>query len=398
MLILLLAAIDLGRIYYAQITVANAARSGAYEYSTSLASTGRTATYIAGAGCPTPATANTVMCAILHESSGSAVNITPADVSVTCTPSCSPSYGNRVGVTVVGHFSVLTPLIWVFTGGANVDFSSTAIADVIRIPGPVGASAPTASFTATPPTGTTPLAVTVTDTSTGAATAWAWDFGDGTTYVGRTPPAHTYALSGFYTIRLTASNASGSSVAMHDITVTSVVVVPPVAAFTATPMSGNAPLDVSVTDGSGGTPTAWAWTFGDGQTSNLQSPPVHTYLSAGTYQLKLTVTNSAGSDFVMKNIVVSSACPLPVAGFSHSQQNKNKPVDFVSLSTPTNPPACAISYWRWQYGDPGSNAKAGNFPTSSFDYNSPGATFQVTLTVTNPAGTTSTTQSVTTKP
>ena len=54
MLILLLAAIDLGRIYYAQITVANAARSGAYEYSTSLASTGTTPTYVAGAGCPTP--------------------------------------------------------------------------------------------------------------------------------------------------------------------------------------------------------------------------------------------------------------------------------------------------------------------------------------------------------
>ena len=399
MLILLLAAIDLGRIYYAQITVANAARSGAYEYSTSVAATGRTPTYVAGTGCPTPPTANSVMCAVLHEANGSAVNIAPADVSMTCTPACSPTYGNKVGVTVVGHFQVLTPLMWVFTGGSNVDFASTAVADVIRVPGPAGSTAPSASFDATPLTGDAPLAVTVTDTSTGGPTAWAWNFGDGTpTVIGRVQPAHTYALSGTYTIRLTASNTGGSSDAYRDITVTAPVVVAPVAAFDATPMTGNAPLVVAVSDSSGGTPTSWAWTFGDGGTSNVQNPPPHTYASAGTYQLRLTVTNSAGSNFLQKDIVVGSACPLPVAGFSYSQQNKNRPVVFTSTSTPTSPPACAISFWRWQYGDPGNNTDAGNFPTSSFDYNNPGNTYNVTLTVTSPAGITSTTQSVTTRP
>ena len=187
---------------------------------------------------------------------------------------------------------------------------------------------------------------------------------------------------------------------MHDITVTSVVVVPPVAAFTVTPvtLTGNAPLVVTVADASGGTPTSWAWTFGDAQTSNVQNPPAHTYTSAGTYQLKLTVTNSAGSDSIEVPIVVTSACPLPVANFTFSQQNKNKPVDFVSTSTPTSPPACAISYWRWQYGDAANNTSAGNFPTASFDYNNPGHTYTVTLTVTNPAGITSISKSVTTKP
>ncbi|WP_442919718.1 PKD domain-containing protein, partial [Methanomethylovorans sp.] len=64
----------------------------------------------------------------------------------------------------------------------------------------------------------------------------------------------------------------------------------PVAAFTANVTSGTAPLTVSFTDQSTYSPTQWAWNFGDGQNSNLQHP-IHTYGSAGTYTVTLTVTN-----------------------------------------------------------------------------------------------------------
>jgi PKD repeat protein len=76
---------------------------------------------------------------------------------------------------------------------------------------------------------------------------------------------------------------------------------------------------------------------------------------------------------------------LPSPSFLFSQQNKTKPVVFVSTSAPTSPPVCAITYWRWDYGD--TQFDAGNFPTASHDYNQQDSTFQVTLTVTNPAGT-----------
>ncbi|MGA2934840.1 MAG: DUF2341 domain-containing protein, partial [Methanomicrobiales archaeon] len=62
---------------------------------------------------------------------------------------------------------------------------------------------------------------------------------------------------------------------------------PPVAAFSASPISGKAPLTVTFTDQSTNTPTSWSWDFGDGATSNLQNP-VHTYTAAGTYTVKLT--------------------------------------------------------------------------------------------------------------
>jgi serine protease AprX len=70
---------------------------------------------------------------------------------------------------------------------------------------------------------------------------------------------------------------------------------PPVANFSASPTSGFAPLAVSFTNLSTGGPTAWAWDFGDGGTATIQNPS-HTYASAGTYTVSLTVTAPGGSD------------------------------------------------------------------------------------------------------
>lgn len=53
-------------------------------------------------------------------------------------------------------------------------------------------------------------------------------------------------------------------------------------------------LTVNFTDASTtplGTILSWAWNFGDGNTSTLQNP-THTYATAGTYAVSLTVTNS----------------------------------------------------------------------------------------------------------
>lgn len=76
--------------------------------------------------------------------------------------------------------------------------------------------------------------------------------------------------------------------------------------FSASPRSGNAPLEVQFTDlstvkfidskggTSQGTPTSWKWTFGDGSTSPEQNPS-HTYNNAGQYTVSLTVTYKSQS-------------------------------------------------------------------------------------------------------
>ncbi len=71
--------------------------------------------------------------------------------------------------------------------------------------------------------------------------------------------------------------------------------IPPIANFTGNPTSGTAPLTVAFTDASVGSPTSWAWTFGDGGTATAQNPS-HVYNSAGSYTVSLTATNAQGSD------------------------------------------------------------------------------------------------------
>jgi PKD repeat protein len=60
------------------------------------------------------------------------------------------------------------------------------------------------------------------------------------------------------------------------------------ASFTADPVEGVAPLTVTFTDTSSGTPTNWTWNFGDNETS-VKRHPVHSYTGTGVYTVNLTV-------------------------------------------------------------------------------------------------------------
>ncbi len=84
--------------------------------------------------------------------------------------------------------------------------------------------------------------------------------------------------------------------------------------FTWSPTSPAVGEQVQLTDTSTGSPTSWAWTFGDGQTSTAQHP-VHTYSLSGDKTVTLTVTNAYGSGLATKHIIVPSPCsPPPVPG------------------------------------------------------------------------------------
>ncbi|HHG84968.1 MAG TPA: PKD domain-containing protein [Bacteroidetes bacterium] len=78
---------------------------------------------------------------------------------------------------------------------------------------------------------------------------------------------------------------------------------PPSAAFApaAGPACGGY---VSFIDSSSNAPTAWTWDFGDGGSSNLQSP-MHQYTTSGNYNVTMIVTNPNGSDTVSSQISVT---------------------------------------------------------------------------------------------
>ena len=143
------------------------------------------------------------------------------------------------------------------------------------------------------------------------------------------------------------------------------------------PTSGTSPLQVGFTDVSSGSPTSWAWDFGDGGTS-AQRNPTHTYSTAGSYTVTLTVTNAVGSDTKTRVEYISVlAPPPPVADFSASPTSGTTPltVTFTDLSSggPTSR--------AWDFGDGGTSSLQN--PTHT--YTSAG-TYTVALTVANTSG------------
>jgi PKD repeat protein len=66
----------------------------------------------------------------------------------------------------------------------------------------------------------------------------------------------------------------------------------PVAQFTASVVSGIAPLEVQFNDQSTGSITSWSWDFGDGVSGDRN--PVHTFIGPGIYTVALTVNGPGG--------------------------------------------------------------------------------------------------------
>jgi PKD repeat protein len=102
-----------------------------------------------------------------------------------------------------------------------------------------------------------------------------------------------------------ASNNSTKVYWHADLPIAAAQVPAPGAGFTASPTSGVAPLNVSFTDTSTGSPTAWNWDFGNGATSTAQNPTT-TYTAAGTYTVTLTASNAGGSSTATRTINVSA--------------------------------------------------------------------------------------------
>jgi hypothetical protein len=69
--------------------------------------------------------------------------------------------------------------------------------------------------------------------------------------------------------------------------------------FTVNSTSGTVPMTVRFTDMSTSLPTAWNWSFGDGNRSTLQNP-VNTYLHPGIFSVSLNASNSGGSDSTVR--------------------------------------------------------------------------------------------------
>ena len=122
----------------------------------------------------------------------------------------------------------------------------------------------------------------------------------------------------------------------------------PVANFTVSVDNGCSPLVVSFTDLSTGSPTAWFWDFGNGNTSTLQNPGA-TYITPGTYTVTLTVTNADGSNTITQsNLITVYQNPSPAFGFDVNSGCIPLTINFTDESSPGSG---ILNSWTWDFGD-----------------------------------------------
>jgi len=216
---------------------------------------------------------------------------------------------------------------------------------------------------------------------------WQWDFVDPASAPNNTAtipnPIHSFSAGGTYAVKLRVITSEGC---YADVTKNVSLSSVPVAAFT---QSATTCANVAVPFNSTtstiapvGTISSWSWNFNDpasgGNNTATTQNPSHTFATANTYNVTLTVTSSTGCPSVVltKAIVVS---PSPTANFTFT--NNGCASDAVTFNGQPN----SMATYAWNFGETGSatNTSAVQNPTHQY---ATANTFNAALTVTSPQG------------
>ena len=156
-----------------------------------------------------------------------------------------------------------------------------------------------------------------------------------------------------------------------------------VASFTYQPQLVKIGTVISFTDTTTPAPelTFWHWEFGDGSSSDEQSP-THFYAHNGAFTVQLWASGPHGACYSSQRIVVADELLVTIVAIP---DNGNDPLDvaFTSIVTGGVPPFV----YAWDFGDGGTD---GNVAATSHIFNWNGVDnptiWTVTLTVTDSVG------------
>ncbi|GAA3031594.1 PKD domain-containing protein [Actinokineospora globicatena] len=249
------------------------------------------------------------------------------------------------------------------------------------------------SVSANPASGPAPLATTLRiDTSEPRAGTvhYTVSFGDGTpdahgdisSPYATTQVPHTYATPGVRRAVVTVTNDAGASTSKTvDITATGAANTAPTASLTLDTTRGVAPLLVTATptgEDPQGDPLTYTLDFGDGTAPASGALPRgalgHTYSTAGTYLVRLTVSDGRLSATRTATVTVGLAEPLVANAGDDVVANEGTAVRFNgSAARPTT----GIESYRWDFGD----GATGTGVTTTHVYPTAG-TYTAALTVT----------------
>jgi len=262
-----------------------------------------------------------------------------------------------------------------------------------------GQQLPVAILTATPQSGEIPLSVSFdasgSSDSDGTIVNYEWDYdgngvfnevSDGESAVEGSPNAsHSYAQSGTYdaTVRVT-DNDGNTATATRSISANQPGNNPPVADLTASPLSGELPLqinfDASGSTDSDGTIVLYEWDFdGNGvfeeQTGSTPTA-MHTYSVAGVFDAAVRVTDDDGSSDITSlsemgggTIVITMPNQPPLADITADITSGVLPLTVnFDASGSVDPDGTIVNYeWDWD-GDSIYDFNSGGTPTAQHNY------------------------------
>ncbi len=234
---------------------------------------------------------------------------------------------------------------------------------------PAGANqAPTAAFVFSPATPTVGTSVTFNASSSsdadGSIVLYQWDFdGNGSTDATGIVQARSFS-AGTHSVRLTVTDNDGATdTVIRTVTVTSSPNLPPTAAFTVSPSSGQPgtwfTFSASPSVDPDGSIVNYTWDFGDGS-SGSGVTAYNNYLEAGTYTVRLTVTDNDGASDTATQFVSVQATPEPdliIGNLAYLPSNPSIGQNVTFSITVTNQGNAAAGFFRVRLEGAGSSTQ-----------------------------------------
>jgi PKD domain len=177
-----------------------------------------------------------------------------------------------------------------YFGGAATNYAAFGFSYVFAFPATVNLSAAPAATDVGQPVG-----YIVSVTHGVAPVTGTLEFGDGhSTAITGGGATHTFDAPGTFQANISSTDLAGTSAsASANVTVNPVPSVTTLVASTTNTTPGSN-VDLTATLAGGTAPFTYAWSFGDGTTSDAIAPS-HSWTSAGTYSVTLTVTDAVGA-------------------------------------------------------------------------------------------------------
>jgi PKD repeat protein len=250
----------------------------------------------------------------------------PAPLNVTASGSCSDPENDITSTTITWGDGTSTP----GTSGAHTYSTAGSFTVTLTATDSAGNTGSSASQTVTvqtqnhPPTctlqvspdhGNAPLPVTASGNCTdpqNQAMTTVLNWGDGTT-TNSTSGTHTFTTPGNFMVVLTATDSGGlSGSASHNVTVSQTQNLPPTCSLSVSPTGGQVPVTVTVTPNCSDPEndiSSIVVDFGDGFYGSVSvgSTLSHTFTWAGTFQVTVTASDTAGNTSQPSSQTVSTS-------------------------------------------------------------------------------------------